>query len=78
MLGVDLYVLWRAGRRDLPALAAVYDRAVRDLRRVRHDDAEWGAPQQQFRPRFRDQLSQPGARFDRTFAGRRDFTPRVV
>ena len=48
MLGVDLYVLWRAGRRDLPALAAVYDRAVRDLRRVRHDDAEWGALQQQF------------------------------
>jgi hypothetical protein len=48
MLGVDLYLLWRAGRSDLPALAAVYERAVRDLRRVRHDDAEWSALQRQF------------------------------
>lgn len=47
MLGVDLYLLWRAGRSDLPALAGVYHRAVRDLRGVRHDDAEWSALQRQ-------------------------------
>ncbi|MEV8517886.1 hypothetical protein [Dactylosporangium sp. NPDC051484] len=43
MLGVDLYLLWRAGRRELPALAGVYERAAVDLEGVRHDDAEWCA-----------------------------------
>ncbi|WP_432838941.1 hypothetical protein [Dactylosporangium sp. CA-092794] len=47
MLGVDLYLLWRAGRYGLPALAGVYRRAAAGLEGVRHDDAEWGALQRQ-------------------------------
>ncbi|MFI5910907.1 hypothetical protein [Dactylosporangium sp. NPDC051541] len=41
MLGVELLELWRAGRVQLPALAHVYDVAVRELEGVAHDDADW-------------------------------------
>jgi hypothetical protein len=46
-LGADLYMLWRAGRDDLPAVATIFRTAGRDLQRVRHDDPNWTALQQE-------------------------------
>ena len=43
MLGVELYQLWRVGRRELPALGRLYGRAADRLRAVSHDGAEWNA-----------------------------------
>jgi hypothetical protein len=47
VLGVDLYLLWRAGRLELPGLAGVYERAGHELDRIAHDDAEWCALRRQ-------------------------------
>ncbi|MGI5238008.1 hypothetical protein [Dactylosporangium sp. CA-139066] len=48
MLGVDLYLLWRAGRVELPALAGVYRRAGSQLYAIRADNADWCALRDQF------------------------------
>jgi hypothetical protein len=48
VFGVDLYLLWRAGRIELPALAGVYRRAGVELRAAAVDDAGWCAVRDQF------------------------------
>jgi hypothetical protein len=41
VLGVELYRLWRVGRRELPELGRLYGRAARQLRSVSHDGGGW-------------------------------------